>query len=457
MKTCSKHRNPAPKLKKHPRTELEQWDSFLYEIKAWNQDQKQERLLDVRYIFDLDKLPVNFGVSVEINDDDNSEFRQQDQTIGVLVDNIHEAGEHRFRKLRTKKANEHEYDYCCCQDSARVRKRETLGKRDRLQMKRYRCNSKLSIKPDLINRRLTVVLRHKYHSPYVNIRLSTAALAFVAEKCLGHTPAEIYRGLKASKLPGVDRVAEHQVYYQWQCANSSLWKCDADPVISASEFLDENRSKYQHATYLSGNLRGLALYIRGTMDALVSRAKELVIDATYGTNSSGMSLSAVLAELDGTGVPLCYLFVGTASISDQKLSSADAKGATTCILKQFLQPLKDAGYSPKFFGCDKDNSEISAIRNVWLDATAQLCYWHAKRAIKKKLSDARKTVTQANYNPEKARSFVPTLEICWGSRPTRRPDGTIDMVAVSANPRKNRLLSWAGSKLLTKLNEIPFY
>ncbi|KAI1008073.1 hypothetical protein K3495_g162 [Podosphaera aphanis] len=159
------------------------------------------------------------------------------------------------------------------------------------------------------------------------------------------------------------------------------------------------------------------------MDALVSRAKELVIDATYGTNSSGMSLLAVLAELDETGVPLCYLFVGTASISDQKLSSADDKGATTCILKQFLQPLKDAGYSSTFFGCDKDNSEISAIRDFWPDATLQLCYWHAKRAIKKKLSDARKTVTQANYDPEKARSFVPTPEICWGSRPTRQPGG----------------------------------
>ncbi|KAI1000999.1 hypothetical protein K3495_g7199 [Podosphaera aphanis] len=136
-----------------------------------------------------------------------------------------------------------------------------------------------------------------------------------------------------------------------------------------------------------------------------------------------MNLSAVLAELDGTGVPLCYLSIGTASISDQKLSSADAMGVTSCILKQLLQPLKDAGYSPTFFGCDKDNSEISAIRNVWPDATVQLCYWHAKRAIKKKLSDGRKTVTQANYNPEKARSFVPTLEICWGSYPTRRPDG----------------------------------
>ena len=151
-----------------------------------------------------------------------SEFRQQDQAVDVLVDNIYRAGEHRFRKLRTRKISKLAYDYYCCQDSARVRKGETLGKRDRLQMKRFPCNSKLSIKLDLMNRRLTVVLRHKYHAPYVNIRLSTAALALVAEKCFGHTPAEIYRDLKASKLPGVELVAEHQVYYQWQRANSSL-------------------------------------------------------------------------------------------------------------------------------------------------------------------------------------------------------------------------------------------
>lgn len=41
----------------------------------------------------------------------------------------------------------------------------------------------------------------------------------------------------------------------------------------------------------------------------LSGAQELVMDATYGTNSAGMDLFAVLAELDGTGVPLCYMFV----------------------------------------------------------------------------------------------------------------------------------------------------
>ena len=77
-----------------------------------------------------------------------------------------------------------------------------------------------------------------------------------------------------------------------------------------------------------------------------------------------MSLTAVLAELDGTGVPLCYLFVGTTN-SNQVSKSADP-GATTCILKQFLQPLKNAGYDPIFFDCDKDKAEISAIRQAGL-------------------------------------------------------------------------------------------
>ncbi|KAI0991919.1 hypothetical protein K3495_g16268, partial [Podosphaera aphanis] len=180
--------------------------------------------------------------------------------------------------------------------------------------------------------------------------------------------------------------------------------------------------KYQHSIYTSGNLRGLAIYIRGTMTTLVSKARELVIDATYGTNNSGMSLFAVLAELDGTGVPLCYLFLGIKS-PDECSKSAQLCGATISILKNFLQPLKAAGFEPTFSDCDKDRAEISAIRQVWPRTTIQLCYWHAKRAIRKKLEDGRKTSSQKNYNPEEAKSLVPSLEICWGSCPTSRPHG----------------------------------
>ena len=78
-----------------------------------------------------------------------------------------------------------------------------------------------------------------------------------------------------------------------------------------------------------------------------------------------MSLSAVLAELDRTGVPLCYLLLGVNS--SNCVSFSTPAGATTCILQQFLQPLKDYGFNPAFFGCDKDKAEISAIRLVWPD------------------------------------------------------------------------------------------
>ena len=134
-----------------------------------------------------------------------------------------------------------------------------------------------------------------------------------------------------------------------------------------------------------------------------------------------MSLTSVLTELDGTGVPLCYLFVGI-SASEQVSGSADS-GATTSILQQFLQPLKNADYDPTFFSCDKDKAEISAMRQVWPDTSIQLCYWHAKRAIRMKLGDAKKTKTQKSYFPAQAKAFVPTLEICWSLHPTRRPDG----------------------------------
>ncbi|KAI9806204.1 MAG: hypothetical protein M1825_006319 [Sarcosagium campestre] len=145
------------------------------------------------------------------------------------------------------------------------------------------------------------------------------------------------------------------------------------------------------------------------------------MDVTYGTNNAGMELFAVLAELDGTGVPLAYLFLEKPSLEDG--SKKSDPGAVIGVLCQFLTPLKDAGFDPKFFGCDKDTSEIAAAKLVWPTATIQLCFWHAKRAIRKKLKDSTKTNTQSHYFPADVEEFIPDLEICWGSEPIRRPDG----------------------------------
>ncbi|KAI0999358.1 hypothetical protein K3495_g8838 [Podosphaera aphanis] len=285
-------------------------------------------------------------------------------------------------------------------------------------MERYPCKSNLDLKLDLLVLRLQVKSQHNYHPEYNDIRLSPEALEYVNTHCADHIPAEIFNNLQPSGISGGSKVAQHQVYDHWQRANSSIWRRDLNQFVSSTNLSAEFESKFWHAIYKAGNLRGLAFFIRGTIMALASRAEELVIDATFGTNNSGMSLSAVLAGLDGTGVPLCYLFLG---IDSSSLSNSATPGATITILRQFLQPLKDAGYNPSFFGCDKDKAEISAIQYVWPNATIQLCLCHAKRAIRKKLKDSGRTNTQKHYSLLQAKIFVPSLEVCWGSNPTNQP------------------------------------
>jgi hypothetical protein len=114
--------------------------------------------------------------------------------------------------------------------------------------------------------------------------------------------------------------------------------------------------------YTAANMRGLAFYISGAIERLVSHVKELAIDATFGTNNMGMDLYAVLAEVDGTGVPLAYCFIHIFRDNCKGKRTADP-GATIDLLCQFLRPLQAAGLEPSFFG------EIFAIRSVWPNTT----------------------------------------------------------------------------------------
>ncbi len=50
------------------------------------------------------------------------------------------------------------------------------------------------------------------------------------------------------------------------------------------------------------------------------------------------------------------------------------------LLQQVLLKIREEGFNPVFFGCDKDLAEIAAIKVVFPDARIQLCYWHVLRA-----------------------------------------------------------------------------
>ncbi|KAI0992617.1 hypothetical protein K3495_g15568, partial [Podosphaera aphanis] len=113
---------------------------------------------------------------------------------------------------------------------------------------------------------------------------------------------------------------------------------------------------YHHRSISVANVRALGFYIRASIDALSATTREIAIDATYGTNNAGMELYAVLAELDGTGAPMAYLFVeknnsfGTSSL-----------GTMTHVIYQILGVLDNLGFNPSFVDCDKDESEINTI------------------------------------------------------------------------------------------------
>jgi hypothetical protein len=66
----------------------------------------------------------------------------------------------------------------------------------------------------------------------------------------------------------------------------------------------------------------------------------------------------------------------------------------------------------KYFLTDKDFSQINAARIVWNGCKIQLCLWHAKKSIKKKLADNSKPKLN-NYNSIEANSKLSFIDIQW--------------------------------------------
>lgn len=376
-------------------------------------------MLDIHQIFDIDRLPVWFTLSpTGVYDRD---FAQK--AIQALVDIIWEQGGFRFWR-RTVRQNRQSisYLYACSQDLDRTPATVQGGKRDRSSMDRFHCQSHLALKLCNESKTLILHLAHRYHAPYTSHHLSLEVLEYVQSKIAISTSSELFQDLKVARPRGWEHATSQQVYYRWQQANSALWRTDPDPLISATTLLRD----HPLCTYLrceSHNVRGLAFYITDAVHHLAESTKEVALDATFGTSNNAMSLYAVLAELDGSGIPLAYCFT---EVHENNVHGARkaTPGSTTAVLDQFLSPLRDRGLNPTFVGTDKDFAEIRAVQQVWPAAKVQLCYWHARRAMRSRLANSRHAqaaVTQ--YRPSEAATLVADIEICWASIPTSRPNG----------------------------------
>ena len=321
--------------------------------------------LDIKRELSLDQLPVTFATGFARGEDDKLDRRPLNDAVCHLTNQIWQAGGFRFRHCGTEMQNEaHVLRYFCSQNKQKEQKSQRKGERDILRSERFEYGGKMTMRVYLEGRVLVLTMKHLHHKPYVNIELDTTVQHFIDTRIAESTPSQIYRDLMASDLPGAASVTQNQVYYRWQQGNASNWRRHPDQFQSAMAFLSEPfaSSLCDNAILTSGNLRGLALFVRESMSSLHSEAKELAMDATFGTNNAGMDLFAVLAEVDGTGVPLAYCFLGITPSADG-VRRADA-GALTHILEQFLRRIRLAGFSPTFSGMDKDASEITAVKLV---------------------------------------------------------------------------------------------
>lgn len=408
--------------------------------------------MDVNYTFNLDNLPVHFGAKLLTLDNGLPSREPLNEAMKKLSEIIWKKGGFRFAHTKTKSQTSLVYEYHCAQDSQHEETPKSIGRRDVHRMERFHCKSKLRMRVSLESRIMSLTMYHIHHSPYTEVQLCPDVIRFLEPRISVSTPGEIFRDLMAANIPGSAMATQSQIYYQWQQANSRTWRRDQDQFTSAMCLLKEGH--HQHREYISGNMRGLAVFIHDIIDVLASDIKELAMDATYGTNNAGMDLFAVLAELDGTGIPLAYCFIQTMPSEDGKCSATP--GALTSILSQVLSYLKALRIQPSFFGTDKDRSEIAAVRQVWPHVSHQLCYCHVKRAIRSKLKDTNKTKTQTQYVPAEAQLLIPDLDICWGSIPTRRPDGYIDTNHANALHVVQRLMKQAGWSHLIPTSVILF-
>lgn len=367
----------------------------------------------------MDELPVGFGLQPKKTEDGTFDKSEVNEAMGYLGELIWLNGGFRFRQ-RSTSAQSLTYYFKCAQDEDFLNQTLSRKERDRKQMDRFTCRSKLTIKPSFDDRTLTLSMTHVYHSPYSDIHLSPEIQAFVESHSRFQSPSELYQNIQDLRVPGFDSAAQSQIYYLWQKVSLKEWKRHENQLESAKLLIKEKREDYFQLELSVDNYQGLGLYINEAITNLAQKTKELAIDATYGTNNAGCELFAVLAEFDGTGVPLAYLFVQKTQISENK--AAIVPGKMTQILIKFLRPLLNLGFSPSSFACDKDKSEINTIQQIWASASVQLCYWHAKRAIQTKLKDSNRADSLSNYSPDQAKVLIPDLEVCWGSYPKNRTD-----------------------------------
>ncbi len=138
-----------------------------------------------------------------------------------------------------------------------------------------------------------------------------------------------------------------------------------------------------------------------------------------------MELFAVVADMQGEGLPLSYLFVMT----EENAVPLTKQSA----LIAWMKAIHSLGINPQFTLSDKDQLEINALKEVWLCAKHQLCLWHVLRALKRHLSQ---NENLGSYNALEAHHVFPDIDLAslpLGQMSTEEKVCTDDLLTITCS------------------------
>ncbi|EIW53150.1 uncharacterized protein TRAVEDRAFT_100951, partial [Trametes versicolor FP-101664 SS1] len=271
-------------------------------------------------------------------------------------------------------------------------------------MDRFPCDGWLHLAVSPGSDVIGVSLAHaEEHVAYLNMELPERWKQYIRENARTQTPGQIWGHILQTEAGGlaVEDVelpySANAVYYYWHVVSREEWRLADSPLESARKFVRE-RGKDHHIAMLDveaePGTEALAFYVTDFVGAWAQHTQELAMDSTWNTNGGNFELFSAVADANGAGIPLAFIFIRT--------TKDVGAGAKQAVLTRFLERLKELGVDPEFTLTDKDFSEINAMGATWKYAKHQLCFWHGLRAVKQRL--CKNKHVPAPYNASAARS-----------------------------------------------------
>ncbi|KAJ7916046.1 hypothetical protein B0H13DRAFT_2451203 [Mycena leptocephala] len=349
------------------------------------------------------------------------------ECVQMVSAEIWKISHYRFTVKDHKKLKSgHRTRFWCSQDEVRKKKSKAsqnpdICNRDNVGMKRYPCESKLSIscwaRKDNEDQ-LDVTIQLKHAAKHDNIQWMT--------------PVVMVTQVQAA-FPNVTAA---QIHRAWVEMSEPFWWFDDDQLLSTKKLLEEHTDDVDifEPDDVPEGVEMVCWGMKKIATPLKGKVVKIGVDATYNTNSKHLELYSIMGEQDGAGFPLSYLLLSTVSSIDQ--------GKRTKALTAWAKCLRDTyGIIAKFAHVDKDMVEIKMLTNVW-NTKISLCWWHLRCAVRTRLANAKLSTTP--YDPSCANTefsfidvaFVPLGQADGGEYEGGAPDIVPPVVTASQQPQR---------------------